>query len=68
MKFEIIVSLFATMIISAVLTPFIRKLAFAVGAEDRPNKRRVNKIPMPTIGGLAIFIAYTFTTMILLRD
>lgn len=67
LKFEIIVSLFATMIISAVLTPFIRKLAFAVGAEDRPNKRRVNKIPMPTIGGLAIFIAYTFTTMILLR-
>lgn len=56
------------MLISAILTPFIRKLAFLVGAEDRPNKRRVNKIPMPTIGGLAIFIAYTFTTMILLRN
>lgn len=68
MKFEIIVSLFATMILSAILTPFIRKLAFAVGAEDRPNKRRVNKIPMPTIGGLAIFIAYTFCTMVLLRN
>lgn len=67
MKFEIIVSLFATMIISAVITPFIRKFAFLIGAVDNPNARRVNKIPMPTIGGLAIFFAYTFSTMILLR-
>ncbi|MFC6259972.1 glycosyltransferase family 4 protein [Levilactobacillus fujinensis] len=68
MKFEIIVSLFATMIISAVLTPFVRRFAFQIGAVDKPNQRRVNKIPMPTIGGLAIFIAFTFSTMFLLRD
>ncbi|KRM58713.1 glycosyltransferase family 4 protein [Secundilactobacillus malefermentans] len=68
LKFEIIVSLFATMIVSAVLTPFVRKFAFMIGAEDRPNSRRVNKIPMPTLGGLAIFIAYTFATMVLLRN
>ncbi|MEJ6400248.1 glycosyltransferase family 4 protein [Nicoliella lavandulae] len=67
MKLKIIVCLFATMLISAVLTPFVRKLAFKIGAEDDPNKRRMNKIPMPTIGGLAIFAAYTFTTMFLLR-
>ncbi len=63
MKFEIIVSLFATMILSAVLTPFVRKLAFRVGAIDNPNARRVNKVPMPTMGGLAIFLAYTFATV-----
>ena len=68
MRFEIIVSLVATMIISAILTPFVRKLAFKVGAVDKPNNRRVNKVPMPTIGGLAIFIAYTFSTMVLLRN
>ncbi|WP_283678071.1 MraY family glycosyltransferase [Lentilactobacillus sp. Marseille-Q4993] len=68
MKFEIIVFLFATMLLSALLTPFVRKLAFKVGAVDKPNARRVNKIPMPTIGGLAIFIAYTFSTMVLLRN
>ncbi len=68
MKFEIIVSLFATMIISAVLTPFVRRLAFQIGAVDKPNQRRVNKVPMPTLGGLAIFIAFTFSTMFLLRD
>ncbi|MHA8110731.1 glycosyltransferase family 4 protein [Lactobacillaceae bacterium Melli_B4] len=68
MKLKIIVCLFATMIISAILTPFIRKLAFKIGAEDDPNKRRVNKVPMPTLGGLAIFIAYSFTTLVLLRN
>lgn len=67
MKFEIIVSLVATMILSAVLTPFVRKLAFRVGAIDKPNARRVNKVPMPTMGGLAIFLAFNFATFFLLR-
>ncbi|KID41683.1 Undecaprenyl-phosphate N-acetylglucosaminyl 1-phosphate transferase [Fructilactobacillus fructivorans] len=53
---------------SAVLTPFIRILAFKIGAIDKPNKRRVNKIPMPTLGGLAILIAYTVTTCVFLRN
>ncbi|KRN12728.1 glycosyl transferase family 4 [Fructilactobacillus fructivorans] len=60
--------MFATTIMSAVLTPFIRILAFKIGAIDKPNKRRVNKIPMPTLGGLAILIAYTITTCVFLRN
>ncbi|WP_412988656.1 glycosyltransferase family 4 protein [Pediococcus siamensis] len=67
MRFEIIVSLFATAIISAVLTPFVRRLAFKVGAVDEPSARRVNKIPMPTMGGLAIFLAFNFAIFFLLR-
>ncbi|WP_099974438.1 MULTISPECIES: glycosyltransferase family 4 protein [Lactobacillaceae] len=65
--FNVIVSLFLTMILSAVITPFVVKLAFILGAVDKPNARRVNKKPMPTIGGLAIFIAFTFSTFVLLR-
>jgi len=64
-RFEILVCLVATMMISAILTPFVRKLAFKIGAVDKPNVRRVNKIPMPTMGGLAIFIAYTIGTTML---
>ncbi len=55
MRFEIVVSLFATMIISAILTPFVRRIAFKIGAVDKPNARRVNKVQMPTMGGLASF-------------
>ncbi len=65
--FKIVVSLFTTMIISTAITPFVRRLAFVLGAVDKPGKRRVNKVPMPTLGGLAIFLAFTFATFVLLR-
>ncbi|KRK72595.1 tagO protein [Lacticaseibacillus nasuensis JCM 17158] len=65
--FKIMVSLFVTVVLAAVLTPFVRRLAFILGAVDQPNARRVNKIPMPTMGGLAIFFAFNFSTFVLLR-
>ena len=53
--FKIIVELFLLVIISAAITPFIRRLAFVLGAVDNPNARRVNKKPMPTIGGCLLY-------------
>lgn len=66
--YKVFASLFATILISALLVPFIRCLAKKVGAVDRPNARRVNKVTMPTMGGLAIFIAFNFTNFVLLRN
>lgn len=66
--FSVIVKLFLTMIISAIITPFVVKLAYILGAVDKPNARRVNIKPMPTMGGLAIFIAFNFATFALLRE
>jgi UDP-N-acetylmuramyl pentapeptide phosphotransferase/UDP-N-acetylglucosamine-1-phosphate transferase len=66
--FSVIVKLFVTMILSAAITPFVVKLAYILGAVDKPNARRVNIKPMPTMGGLAIFIAFNFSTFVLLRE
>ncbi|MBC6356349.1 undecaprenyl/decaprenyl-phosphate alpha-N-acetylglucosaminyl 1-phosphate transferase [Lactobacillus helsingborgensis] len=66
--FKIIVELFFLVIIQAAITPFIRRLAFVLGAVDIPNKRRVNKKPMPTLGGLGIFVTFNIGAFILLRD
>lgn len=66
--FSVIVKLFLTMIISAAITPFVVKLAYILGAVDKPNARRVNVKPMPTMGGLAIFLAFNFSTFVLLRE
>ncbi len=66
--FKIIVELFLLVIISAAITPFIRRLAFVLGAVDNPNARRVNKKPMPTIGGLGIFVTFNIGTFVLLRE
>ncbi|BDR55797.1 undecaprenyl-phosphate alpha-N-acetylglucosaminyl 1-phosphate transferase [Xylocopilactobacillus apis] len=59
--------LFGTGLISLCITPFIRKLAFTLGAVDKPNQRRVNKKAIPTIGGLGIFIAVNISMMLFLR-
>ena len=42
---------------SFLLTPYIKKLAFAIGAVDKPDKRKVHTHIMPRLGGLAIFWA-----------
>lgn len=55
---EFILHFLATMMLSVILTPLIKLLAFQVGAVDYPGKRRINQKVMPTIGGLAIFIAF----------
>ncbi|MDO4912039.1 MAG: MraY family glycosyltransferase [Lactobacillus sp.] len=66
--FKILVELFFLAIIQAAITPFIRRLAFVLGAVDNPNIRRVNKKPMPTIGGLGIFVTFTVGVFILFRQ
>ena len=45
-------------LVSYILTPYIKKLAFLIGAIDRPDNRKVHKKIMPRLGGLAIYIAF----------
>ena len=55
------VSLAATL----VLTPVVRRLAITVGAVDVPkDSRRMHKKPIPTIGGLAIFIGFLVSVLL----
>ena len=56
---NVILIVLTTFIFSVLLTPYVRKLAIKVGAVDKPdNKRKVHKVPIPTMGGLAIFISF----------
>ena len=64
-SFGIVLRLFLTFAMVLVLTPLVRRLAFKVGAVDKPNKRRVNVIPMPSMGGLAIYISFIISGFIL---
>ena len=56
----------AALIASIILTPLVIKLAFRIGAVDRPNYRKVHASVMPRIGGLAIFGAFLIGYAILL--
>ncbi len=53
-----------TFIASALMVPIIRKVAFHIGSIDKPNKRRLNKKNMPTLGGMAIFFAFLLGYML----
>ena len=60
--------LFLVALVTALLTtPIARKIAWAVDAVDYPSKRRINKKPIPRMGGIAIFlgIAAAFLTLYL---
>lgn len=61
-----IMVIISTMVVAAVATPFVRFLSLRVGAVDNPNARRINKVPMPSAGGLAIFIAFSLAALVFL--
>ena len=43
--------------VSMVLTPLVRGLMRRLGAVDQPDPRRVNRVPVPRGGGLAVVVA-----------
>lgn len=43
------------------LTPLVRKLALRFGAMDVPNRRKLHERTIPTMGGMAMFLAFFAT-------
>ena len=46
------------------MVPIVKKIANHVGALDIPNERKVHKVPIPRMGGLAIYSGFLFGYMI----
>ncbi|USK59533.1 glycosyltransferase family 4 protein [Peribacillus asahii] len=57
-------ALLIAFLLSMFLTPYVGKLAFKLGATDKPNARKVHSKIMPRMGGLAIFLSFLFTFLI----
>jgi UDP-GlcNAc:undecaprenyl-phosphate/decaprenyl-phosphate GlcNAc-1-phosphate transferase len=45
-------------VMTFVLTPIVRRGAIAIGAVVQPDERRVHAVPTPTLGGLAMLLAF----------
>lgn len=52
--------------VSLLVTPYIARLAFKIGAVDRPNKRKIHDTIMPRLGGLAVYLGFTASALLLL--
>lgn len=63
---DIAIAFLLAFITAFVLTPYTMRLAKKVGAIDVPNDRRVNKKPMPRLGGLAVICGFFVSTIYLL--
>ena len=60
----IIIALICAACIAFTMTPLARVLAFKIGAVDIPkDKRRMHRVAMPLLGGVAIFTAFVVTVL-----
>lgn len=46
------------------MTPPVKRFAERIGAVDQPSERRINKVPIPRMGGLAIFLGFVLTVLL----
>lgn len=67
-SFGMVVRYFATILMALVLTPICKIISIQLGFIDKPNERRINKLPMPSAGGLPIFISFTISVLVFFRE
>ncbi len=49
----------STVVLSLILVPWSKALARRLGVLDQPGERKVHTKPMPRLGGIAVFLAFT---------
>jgi UDP-GlcNAc:undecaprenyl-phosphate/decaprenyl-phosphate GlcNAc-1-phosphate transferase len=52
---------------TAVLTPLVRRVAIRIGAVVLPDARRVHQYPLPTLGGIAMYLAFLIALAVATR-
>lgn len=61
---RIIWMIIISFLVSLILVPIIKKVAFHINAIDVPNERKVHKVPMPRLGGLAFYLSFLICYML----
>lgn len=55
---KLVLIFITSLIISYILTPLAKKIAYFFDGFDHPSQRRVNTRPIPNTGGIAIFVSF----------
>ena len=61
-----VVVFLGALLLTLVLTPIVRELNRRLGMVDKPDPRRINKVPIPRGGGLALFLGVSVSYAIFL--
>ena len=61
----VLLALLVAGMVSFLTTPVVKTFAYKVGAIDVPkDERRMHKVPIPRLGGLAIFIGFMVSILL----
>ena len=61
----VVLALLTALVVSVLLTPAVKSFAYKVGAVDVPkDARRMHKVPIPRLGGLAIFMGFMVSILL----
>jgi len=61
----VVLALVVALIVSFLMTPVVKSFAYKVGAIDVPrDARRMHKVPIPRLGGLAAFIGFMISVFL----
>ena len=54
--------------VAFLLTPVVRLISLKMGWLDKPNWRKMNKKPMPLLGGVAIYLGFLISILLLIHQ
>lgn len=61
----VVLALLVALVVSFLTTPVVKTFAYKVGAIDVPkDARRMHKVPIPRLGGLAIFLGFMVSILL----
>ena len=64
----VVLALLVALVVSFLMTPVVKTFAYKVGAIDVPkDARRMHKVPIPRLGGLAIFIGFIVSILLFVK-
>jgi UDP-GlcNAc:undecaprenyl-phosphate/decaprenyl-phosphate GlcNAc-1-phosphate transferase len=61
----LLIAFVAAAVLSFVLTPLVRRVALRFDAVDKPDQRRVNVVPIPRGGGVAVALSFIVVAVVL---
>lgn len=64
-SFLFISAFILSLVITALITPIVKKIAEKYGFMDKPAERKVHKHPIPLGGGVAVYIGFFLTVLLL---
>ncbi|HET8864937.1 MAG TPA: hypothetical protein VFM80_04500 [Gracilimonas sp.] len=62
--FQFIIAFLAPVVIAIILTPWVIKFAYVIGAIDEPDERKVHQKITPRLGGMVIFLTLAICSLL----